>query len=371
MIRSPCIAIATWMLLFGLSACQPKPIPMTEQEAERVQQLTAEMTPHCLGRHVVDVPKAFVLNSQSAAKVDDVTVSVTPLGRADFDLALAARRVELERTMLSGKARNIPHLRATIPLPGSQIGAVFDRTKSPSSSDRMVRTLELIAWREGFRIDARISARDTTFPEDANDSIAKQLQTNLQERLFVLLGVFERTRGLAKGEMPAETGLCIANGFVRGPATDQERAQMAFHLKGSPDVYFNFFSQTEVRDKTTMLERSAAIEREMRQSGTTTVRKGVRKINAFSYEEWLMRGPTPDRVAGTMFTLQANETERDPAKPVVEFKLFNGFRIPAPPSTPEESAQMKELTKASLTEAEALGVWDVVSATIRPREVAP
>lgn len=192
----------------------------------------------------------------------------------------------------------------------------------------------------------------------------------MPEKLIQLLDVFARTRGLAEGEIPQESGLCIANGFIQGPPSERESMQIAFHLKDSQDVYFSFQSDTVVRENDTLLERTAKVEREMRLSGTTTVRKGKRDIQAQPVEEWLFRGPTPERVPGTMFELNADEIERDPARPFVNLTLFNGFRIPAPPRNMEESALVRNLTSASLSEAEAVALWDQVTPTLRKRTTA-
>ena len=357
-------------LLMSLIGCQPESPPMNEQEAQRVKQFTAQMSPRCVGRYIVDMPKAFVLNERSWAEVDGVKISIAPLTRRLFDLTFASRKETLEKAILPGKNKNRPHLRAVLPIPNADAGAIFDRSASPSSGGRLSRTLELLSWRDGYRIDASIDATDTTFPEYANESIAKQLTTDVDERLADLLKVYSRLRGRALGEVPSQPGLCIANGFVAGPATDTEAVQTAFHLEGTPDVYFNLFTQTEVQESTSMLDRSGQMESKMAGAGAKTIRKGERKIHDRIYEEWLVRGPTVDRVPGHAFTLQGNEKDASADRPMLELKLYNGFRIPAAERTLEERAQMVELTKASLSEAEAAAIWDSVTATLRPWEVS-
>lgn len=183
----------------------------------------------------------------------------------------------------------------------------------------------------------------------------------------MLLMVYDRVSGRAETDLPNEPGLCIANGFVRGPANDQEEMSVPYVLVDTPDVFFSFVYTTRVHEKDTLLERSGKTEKQMRASGTQTVRKDKREIQGRPYEEWLMRGPTPDRVPGTMFALHGNETSGDPAKPFVTLGLFNGFRVPAPPRTMEESVQLKDLQRATLTEAEAVGIWDKITATLRVR----
>jgi Tle cognate immunity protein 4 C-terminal domain/Tle cognate immunity protein 4 N-terminal domain len=364
------LAWLTSLALFAsLAACQPNSkVTMTPEEAQRVKEWTAKMTPRCMGRLVVDLPKAFVLNSQSDTEIDGVSIKIKPQTRMTFDFAFDVMKKAHENKMMVGKSSPpISSLRQIFTLPSGEPGGVFDRAKSAASGRRMTRSLDLMGWRDGYQIEATIEANDPTFPEYANEAWAKRQPNNVQEKLDTLLKVFARVQGRADSEMPTEDGLCIANGLIRGPASGADGMQLAYHLMGARDVYFSFVSRTTLREKTTMLERSAKTEREMKESGTTTVRKGVRSSNGIAYEEWLMRGPTPERVPGQMFILKANETIGSPDKPFMHLTLYNGFDIPARPRTLEESAQMHELTKATLSEAESVALWDAVTATLRPR----
>jgi Tle cognate immunity protein 4 C-terminal domain/Tle cognate immunity protein 4 N-terminal domain len=356
--------LASLALFASLAACQPNSkVTMTPEEAQRVKEWTAKMTPRCVGRLVVDLPKSFVLNRESDTEIDGVSIKIKPQTRMTFDFAFDIMKKALEsKMMLGGFKPPRPLLRQVIPLPGGEPGGVFDRAKSDGGV-RASRTLQLMAWRDGYQIEATINGRDTTFPENAGDD----RPTNIPEKLETLLKVFARVQGRADNEMPTEDGLCIANGLIRGPASGADGMQLAYHLSGAPDVYFNFVSRTDLREDETMLQRSAKTEREMRDSGTTTVRKGARTSHGFAFEEWLMRGPTPARVSGHMFGLKANETIGSPEKPFMHLTLFNGFRIPVGEQTLEESAQMHELTKATLSEAESVALWDAVTATLRPR----
>lgn len=328
-----------------------------------MKTLTSEMLTRCVGRHLLDLPGDLVQNSQSYAEIDEVRINVKPLAEGIFSMALSAREAELKQETIYGSGdRSLK----TVSLAPHANGLVFDRSRSRESN--VLRTLELYAWRDGYAMLLQIDARDMSFSKNRSPDDTRQ--TTTPEKLDQLLDVFARTRGLAESELPREPGLCIANGFIQGPPSERESMQIAFHLKDTQDVYFSFQSDTVVRENDTLLERGAKVEREMKQSGTTTVRKGKRNIHGQPVEEWLFRGPTPERVPGTMFELNANETERDPAKPFVNLTLFNGFRIPAPPRTLEESALVRNLASASLSEAEAVALWDKVTPTLRKRTVA-
>jgi len=338
---------------------------MNKEEAAQIDRLMQRVVPRGVGRYLVDLPELFVVNPIHSSVIDGVSVSVQSMSKASFEAQFDAYKTKLSQTKLPRSGN--PYLRSITALPTQALGAVFDRTEDASGSDRMARTLELWAWKDQYCVIAFINAVDTSFPEDAGDSIARQLTTNVAEKLDCLLSVFSRVRGRKDDEIPTDRGDCIANGFVAGPSSDRQAINVPYHLQGSPDLYFDFNHTTTVRERDTLLERTAKVEKEMQDSGTQTVRKGKRDIGGLPYEEWLMRGPTPDRVPGTMFMLHGNETASEPAKPFVELRLFNGFRIPAPERTLEQKAQLKDLERATLTEAQAVALWDKVVATLRVR----
>jgi Tle cognate immunity protein 4 C-terminal domain/Tle cognate immunity protein 4 N-terminal domain len=350
----------------ALVACQPKALPMTPEETKRVEALTANMTPRCIGRHMIDLPEVFVLNSEADAEIEGVRLTVTAVSKVDFEMLFEATQTKLARQFQIGKNKNLPHLRRIIPLPSRTLGGVFDRAESDATG-RGSRKFEAIGWRDGFQINAAILASDYSFPEYADDPIAKQLKSDVDEKLALLLKIFERVRGRTPTEQPQDPGLCIANGFVRGPAQENEQVNISFHLKDSPDVFFDFNHWTSVRAAKSLMDRKSIVEKDLATSGSKTIRAGKREIQGLPYEEWLVKGPTPDRVPGNTFTLNGNETANEPTKPFVEFRLFNGLRIPARQRTMEESAQLKDLKKASFTDAEAISIWDKVTPTLRPR----
>ena len=267
--------------------------------------------------------------------------------------------------MLVGEDRHLPLLRKALPVPGPAVGAVFDRAESDSSG-RMGRTLELLAWRDGFQIAASINATDTTFPEDADDSIAKQLRTDVPEKLAHLMNFFERTRGLADGEVPAEQGVCIANGFVRGPASEKEDVEISYQLKDAEDVYFTFHSMGDLKQENELLDRGAAIEANLKTVEGRTLRKGSRKLKGLDAQEWLLTRKD-EAVMLHDFTLEANSKTASATTPVLILDFLNGVRVPHLPLTTEESATLKPLPNATLTEAESVALWDAVTPSLRPR----
>jgi hypothetical protein len=346
-----------------LAACQPRTVTMTPEEAQRVAQLTERMTPRCVGRYLIDLPVSFMLNNQWSAVIDGVKVDVRPMTKTMFDVSLATYRNRLEKTKLP--LNGFPSLRSVT---SAEDAIVFDKAFRDTSTDRASRLLERWGWKAGYKINATIEAFDGSFPEDANDSIAKQMRTNISDKSSILMSVYQRLGGRTETEIPMRPGFCIANGFLAGPPSENEESYVSFELAGSPDVWLNVASIPETaKEDTRLLERTAQVERDMMASGTQTIRKGAVKFGGAPFDEWLFKGRTPDRVPGTMFYLLGNESTPGLAHPFIRMQLFNGFRVPAPERTAEQSAQLQDLERASLSEAEAIGVWNKVAATVRLR----
>lgn len=350
-----------------LIACQPKLVEPTPEQAQRLSAMQQTLTPRCFGRFLIDLPKDFTIGSQEHNVVDGVLIKVRPVPRDRFELALRLRKEILEATMLPATDPPLPHLRRSIPLTAPSSGLVFDRSKTISSSNRSGRTLELLAWRDGYQIEAQIDARDTSFPEYADDALMQKSPTTFPEKLDHLLKLYERVRGRDDEGVPVLQGTCIPHGIVLGPPSNAEDVGVGYVLAGTPDVYFSFESKSTFREENELLDRGADIERGLKHAEGRTLRKGRAPGEAaVAYQEWLASGRTSARIQGHLFTAEANSRQGSAAKPMVIAELFNGYYIPEPVRGPLSDPRPK-LTQATLQEAEAVGLWDMVMPTLRPR----
>lgn len=360
----PLLQQTVLVLAVLLTACQPKAIPMTLEEQQRVEALTTNMTTRCVGRYLIDMPERFVLNSASRTLIDGVKLAVQPMDKRVFVMALEGRHAKLQRETIIGE--DTPSLLSAIEIQG-QMGLVFNRSRSRESA--MLRTLEVFAWRDGYYLNLQVDAQDVSFAytKFANDT----RKTDTPEKLAQLLKVYERVSGRKDTEAPTAPGLCIPNGFVAGTERKGQETDAVYHLIDAPDVWFGFGSSDAIKEKTTLFDRAPEVERSMKDGGSKTLRKENRTLHGQAYEEWLfINTPEQDDVRGTYFLMHGNELRTDPAQPFVEFKLHNGNRIPVPQLTMEEKDRLglfKPLTKATLRDAEALTIWDKISATLRPR----
>lgn len=367
----PFIAVALTILI-SLNACQPDLVTMSPQETKHVEEIVAQRTPRCIGRHVVDLPKAFVIAGSPSAKIGDVHLNVTTQTRLAFDEQIVRYKAKLEATRLP--ISNLPYLGSITSLSDDVVGVLIDRAESEGTSSRAGRVVEVLAWKDGFAFHLWTTAINGTFPEDSQDSYLAQRGNDVPARKTDLLNVLRRTSGRNDYDLPSGAGLCIANGFVAGSPEGHEDVSVAYQLKGSPDLWFNLVSSTSLREEKSLFDRSSDVEKLMSKSGTKTLRKQVRTVAGVSYQEWLMTGVTTESIPGSMLVMLANETDSDVGRPFIRMELFNGFRAPVREDLTDEQKERAgvyaKIKQASLTAPESVALWDLVSSTLRPHHGA-
>lgn len=354
-------------------ACDRTQSPLTTDHLKNMKSF-GKLMPRCVGRYTVDLPQAFVLNSQGGQVIDGVTLEVTAATVEAFAAHLASRTAKLESTIKLGPKQNYPMLRKAIPLPNGAKGVVFDRAESDVAGGRLSRTLELLGWRDGYLITGTIMATDTTFPEDANNTvIQEQLKTDVAEKLSILMSVFARTTGRANDGSPNQQGVCILNGFVSGPPSPEEEVTIFYHLADTEDVYFRINTTSLDAEDDTVLDRVASIEPLLAESQGKMLRKNARDTNGLDANEiaYVMLGDEDierRRIMIYKFIFEANSKKGSAKDPIITIDLLNGERKPMP--VQEEANPPSALVKATLSEADTVSLWDLVIHTVRKRAIA-
>lgn len=364
LLPKPCRLVAFMALAaLALNGCKPTVAEMTPDEHRRMAPILAKLTPRCIGRYLIDLPKDFVLNPVSKTLIDGVTIEVRPMKKYQFDSALELRRLQIESEKFPQ-----PYLKDVRPVPAAQ-GAIFNRAEGGSSASS--RVWELFGWRDGFQLNLTIAARD----EALAIRRVPELKTNLEEKLVHLLSVFERTRGREDDEVPTESGVCFANGFVRGPASDKEEIVLSYDMgglpKGQEDGGFTIHSISDIGpEKTTLLQRGPAIEENLDRIGGATLRSGKRHSHGLDFEEWLLRRPNERKVMMYDFKAELNTGLGNAQAPLVILDFGSGMGIARPPESLDEAASRKPIDKAIFSEAESVALWDAVVPTLRKRPSA-
>lgn len=351
------------LLASAAVACTPELPAMTPEEARQIEALTARMTPRCVGRYLIDLPEQFVLNTQSLTELEGVSVTVEPMAERQFRDALARRKGDLESRTLP--INNHPMLRAASPIEG---GLVFDRAKSDASSGRASRVLEAWIWRAGFKLHAEIEAFDGTFPEDAHIQYHREHGSDVPAKMQHLIAFASRLSGRRDDEIPTEQGVCFANGFLKGPPTEQEWFNMHHQWSAVPDVYLTYRYHTDTGPQnTTLLQRGAAIEADLKSRKGVTLRKGARADAPVHFDEWLSEKEGSGGARVFRAALEANSLAVSAHKPLLIINMLSGAHHPRPAPTLEEAATRKPVAMASLSSSAAIPLWDAITRTIRPR----
>jgi hypothetical protein len=306
----------------------------------------------CIGRFLIDVPK-------------------------DAEVVYGPARVPVELIRLPGDAHNLE-------------SAVSEALKEGEKDrSRARRGLVSVDSMLGKVIDGINSAHKIVFGIGRTDGSFYNVQSffSVGEDLFLqeyeIFGdgrLYEEAvrklkmaaalvRGRADNEIPSEPGICVEGAFLgESPVPMAEAVTLGIRLKDFNDVHVSI----EMTKKNYLVESDAivprlkAAERDAVRSGSQawyqaikTLRRGNRKIGAWTGYEVLARKPTQEfEQQSHEFVFLSQGEPKNPMLPVVEIELHTGV-----------SGNVIGGTEPSLTDDEALYLWDKVTSSLRPRPI--
>jgi hypothetical protein len=165
----------------------------------------------------------------------------------------------------------------------------------------------------------------------------------------------------AEDEVPGEPGTCIEGGFVSWQP-EFERASLGVRLKEFPDVHF---SVAVIKNQNYLVESSALEPRLKRaeQDGGSWytrikfLRRGTRQLGNWKGFEVLAHKPAQEKgTESHEFAFISLGALRDSFQPELDIKLDTGVKG-------DETASVKP----SLTDEEAVALWDKLTSSIRVR----
>src|SRR5450830_229877 len=353
-------------LTLALTACG-RAAPLTEQEQRTVTELTSHMKTRCVGRYLIDLPAD--VQTSGRATLEGVQVSTEKMTQQKFLKEMQQRESEL---------RAIKHLDGYLFFYGDSEAYV---KKSEATAIRKQgiwyfihlgsidagasrRTIEVYKWDRDVRVQLVITGSDYTRPDRSNElmvqNIPPESRNTVDRKLVQALDLARHFHGRADDDIPTGPGVCFDGGFIAGAASDKERIESGFYLTGRRDVSVDFSSDSSYAEETTLLQRGGEINAAINAVQGKTIRNSVVKLSDISQaEEWLIASTTISGVPGHRFRLEANSKIGSTKTPLLILQMVNGV---FPSNIPEA-----ERTKASLTEGEAVALWDAVSRTIRVR----
>lgn len=317
----------------------------------RLQNVFAKTKAVCFGRFVVEVPAAATVVWGEVALPLDVEVYI------DGAKQVADMADKFIADLKSEKAinqKNVPLLLSV------------DQTGHPEG--RLVTGYESFESINGLKISGFFSfnkdgvvIRSRPMREDQNLAIAeiKSIANRLRQRL--------------PNEIPSEPGNCLENGFLLDRAgVDENRSfehvRIGVRLDEIPDAHFSIYvapSNPDDPEGDSLKRQFDRIRNDPMTpeeakvlAATRFLRESTREIGDWKTGyEVLMRSPDEDG-SHTHHDFQAKflGVARDPYKPYADIQLQTGV-----------SDNAAGATKASLTDEEALAVWDKITSSIRVR----
>ncbi len=310
---------------------------------ERIE--TGPLKPVCVGRFVLDVP-AHVVVSYRRATVAGWEISTTVETDEEFEVRIQQKEdlFASSRNQRDGVSLELARKVKT----GHVTGKIFLYDRKWIGLMRGGK--EVIS--EAVSIDALVRASGVSYDFTAQLREPEELQ-----RLEKLL---QQLQPLQEGEVPISAGFCFDRGLLRDPLTidDHEYVSIFGGAIAQPDLAVSLSSFAGANPGKTLLQRHAAsdIQQEYA-SHFHDLRIGRRIINGVPGEEVLQRVDELNGVKLQDFMWESISEKEDVFLPKLTLELSTGLGRPGKP------------VNSSLTDAEALALWDTLSSSLRRRRV--
>lgn len=299
----------------------------------------------CVGRFLLDVP-------------EDATVSYRGASLSGWELSswLEGDDAFLDRlASLEAKLRMEKNRRD---------GVSLELTKDTRNSYSRGRIFVFNRdWLNGFEdgkktveqvvsILAFVRSHDVTYKFDAKIRIDRDV-----DELEKIIGQL-RWRG--EHEIPEQKGFCFKNGMLVEPLSADlaEYTGIFLGLKNHPDLAMAFTTMAGIDPGQTLLQRDAANEiKQKYRSRFHVLREGPRNLNGIPGEEVLERVDEPNGSTLQGFMWESLGKQDDLYLPSLILEFDTGHGQPGKP------------INSSLSDAEALALWDKISSSLRLRPV--
>ncbi|MGS1003326.1 T6SS immunity protein Tli4 family protein [Burkholderia glumae] len=345
-----------------LTACGAKTSALTEHEKKVVMEMTTDMKPRCVGRYLIDLPVSA--KPIGYAKFEGVTVTAKAQSLEQFQHEMHRRGTELRETKSTlgykffldgGNVRGMKNTQYFVTLGDS--GATSD----------IERVIEVYKWNRGYQINMRIEAADSIHAEYTKKyhgtpyGISEPVN-DVPDKTRQAFDLIERLQGRAEDVIPTEPGACFVGGFMPGKAiAESEEISTSYVLADKTDVSFSLDSFANLRATSTLLPRvqSPEVQDALKAAQGRVIRSGsVELPSGMKVDEVLTSALTQVEVQGHHGSLETNYQGR-PQAPYIVFDMLT--------ASPNFMAEADTIKQSSLTEGEAVALWDAVSRSLRPR----
>lgn len=317
----------------------------------RLQTIFEKSKTVCFGRFLVDVPESTKIVWGDAS---------VPLGITIYPDGVNTVRALEEKFTTELKSEKAVYLN-DIPLLLS-----IDKIHAPEGN--------IVTGYESY--DAINGLKISGFFQIGSDGIvvdARPLKNMRDKVVGDIKGIAQLLRIKGETDLPAEPGNCIEHAFLPDrPGDDEEEpgehVRIGFRLKEFPDVHFSIYvapsnkydpeSDSLERQFKRIKEDPMTPEEEKVMANVKYFREQPRRIHDWhTGYEVLLRTPDEDgSLSHHEFRIKFTGVPLDRLRPYADIQLQTGVRDDAAGAA-----------KASLTDEEAIAVWDKITSTIRVR----
>jgi Tle cognate immunity protein 4 C-terminal domain/Tle cognate immunity protein 4 N-terminal domain len=342
--------ITALVILFFLQACG-----QSEKERMTIIELTKEMQTHCIGRYLIDLPKSF-----EPMKISGVNTLFSPAG-VDFQeapkmtLEVFKKDVSPEQFKV-GVDQRITKLKMERHAYKKE-EPLFAFAQKNSDYETLIRRQEADAPDGGYYFSeihlqlAQIYAVTQAKSYENKFAVAEKWLTEFAHSISPLTSATSTQKGFCVGPL-------VVNGNY-----GREVVDFAFRSKKYPDIFITIAMDTFGNNaETTLLQRANDPKNLLKKFDVSysTLRKGELKVGTMKAQEVLVSFKDTDEdgkpTKEHKLMLETSREKPSAAEPKISLRISTGQQDP-----------QGERHTSSLSDQEAMGIWDAIIKSIRLR----
>jgi Tle cognate immunity protein 4 C-terminal domain/Tle cognate immunity protein 4 N-terminal domain len=347
------VLLAAFPFLLLLGACDKSSSrSLTDKPMAKAAllNLTSNLTPYCFGRHVIDLPKDSTIawNNTTLGSLGRLTRSI----RTDLN---GARKLRDDKVTELSKPQyqQSPLLSYTevLTVPGWDVHLILFREDTGS---KRADSAQVFAWRDGVLF----IITESVYPDDD----LKELNRRFIEGLQTL-----STR--ANNSTPSGPGFCVSNGLSNSSNNNRESTELTVHFKSMADVTLKIstlINGDKLEEKDLIQRNTDAMGIAFKLAGAIagqaikTLKSGNIEINGIKSQEVLTRltieNSEKQKITQQVFKWEALGAPNSYRFPMLNIELRTGADF-----------NTGDAINSSLTDEEAIVLWQAINRTIRQR----
>jgi hypothetical protein len=344
--------LASMVVIFGGCSGQSnageqlrrRAMPTIENRAEVLFQT---MKTVCIGRYLIDVPSDSEVVYGPAWVLADI--ERYPGQKKSLDSAVQETLDEIEKNRYLADDE--------LAGPNSLLGKVIKSDKN--------RIVFAMGGGSAYKIQAFVPLNEDLYVFSLTSwEKGKQI-----DDLSDLTKIVNRVVHRADGDIPETPGVCIDGALIADSNDSRpERVTVGLRLKQFKDVHFSIAMTTkdQIVESDGLEQRYKSAEREAKSRGATAwfvsnrmLRKGTHSFGKWNgYEILARKSPQKNEGESHEFAFTSHGEPDNPMLPVLELEMHSGV-----------SGNLRGAVKPSITDTEAVYLWDKVFGSLRPRPV--